>query len=427
MPVNSRRDYQSAIETLNSFQTKAQGNVSGDSDKLTEMRKYLHRCGITLEKLDELSVIHVTGTHGKGSTCAYCECILRNHGYRTGFYSSPHLLEVRERIRIDGKPLSKDKFAQHFWDVYDMLNDQKEYENDMPVYFRFLTTLAFYIFLKSGIDVAIIEVGIGGEFDCTNVIRKTVAAGITPISIDHTALLGTTVESIAWHKGGIMKEGSAVFSVEQSENILNVLLDRSKERKCSFKMLKENLYVLDNGSKIPPHVKKTNASLALALSEAYMERNCNDETGSKFSFELAARSIEKTSWPGRYEIKHIKNIRFFLDGAHTVGSIKTCSNWFKDETSTSNRTKALIFNLTGPRNPENFLNELAICDFDVAIFIPNVGYEKETADTANFKLTTDTQLERCQGYKEKWLELEGNSHRKSAEVFASFAQALEQH
>lgn len=78
-----------------------------------------------MEKLDDLSVIHVTGTHGKGSTCFYCESILLSHGYSTGFYSSPHLLEVRERIRIDGKPISKNVFAEHFWHVYDMLDEQK--------------------------------------------------------------------------------------------------------------------------------------------------------------------------------------------------------------------------------------------------------------------------------------------------------------
>lgn len=80
---------------------------------------------MSIEDLDKLSVIHITGTNGKGTTCAYCEHILRKHGYKTGFYSSPHLLDVRERIRINGKPISKEEFSKHFWRIFDLLNSQK--------------------------------------------------------------------------------------------------------------------------------------------------------------------------------------------------------------------------------------------------------------------------------------------------------------
>ncbi|KAJ8981974.1 hypothetical protein NQ317_002148 [Molorchus minor] len=169
MPA-SPEDYMSAIEALNRLQTRSSGVSPNKEDKLKEMYKFLQRCDISMDKLDQLSVVHVTGTHGKGSTCAYTENILRNHGYRTGFYSSPHLLE--------------------------------ENKDDMPLYFPFLTVLAFHVFLQSKIDVAIIEVGIGGEYDCTNIIRKTEVVGFTPINFDHTGQLGASVESIAWHKGG---------------------------------------------------------------------------------------------------------------------------------------------------------------------------------------------------------------------------------
>lgn len=91
------------------------------------------RSGVTLEELDTLSVIHVTGTNGKGTTCAYSENILRHHGYKTGFFSSPHLLDVRERIRINGKPLSKQEFSEHFWKIYDLLDSQKVSEDKIII------------------------------------------------------------------------------------------------------------------------------------------------------------------------------------------------------------------------------------------------------------------------------------------------------
>lgn len=158
---------------------------------------YIHRCGIKIQDLEnKLSVIHVSGTKGKGSTCAFCESILRHHGYRTGFFSSPHLISVRERIKINGQPVSKQEFSNYFWEIYGKLqqnkvikyyrfilksyvlfnlewNFQKMEQNDavMPTYFMFLTLMAFKIFLEKKLDVVILEVGIGGEYDFTNILR----------------------------------------------------------------------------------------------------------------------------------------------------------------------------------------------------------------------------------------------------------------
>lgn len=153
------------------------------------------RCDVEVQKLDEkLSVIHVSGTKGKGSTCAYCESILQNYGMKTGFFSSPHLVSVRERIRVDGQPISRKQFARCFWDVHQKLGGvqvswlswidwncsiaklyyfqkEKNTAKEMPPYFMFLTIMALKIFLEEQVDVAILEVGIGGEYDYTNILR----------------------------------------------------------------------------------------------------------------------------------------------------------------------------------------------------------------------------------------------------------------
>ena len=188
------------MSALNSLQTNAitlkktrkerQANVHLN---LPITRKYLERSGMSLEDLDQLKIIHVSGTKGKGSTCAFSESILRQSGLKTGFYSSPHLVSVTERIRINGEPIDQvgrakyfppvetvcclqEKFTSYFWSVYDKVCKGKE-EEDRPPYFKFLTILAFNIFFREQVDVAVIEVGIGGEYDCTNIIRKPVVTG----------------------------------------------------------------------------------------------------------------------------------------------------------------------------------------------------------------------------------------------------------
>ncbi|XP_025833558.1 folylpolyglutamate synthase, mitochondrial-like [Agrilus planipennis] len=165
--------YKQAIVALNALQSNQKyiNNINKNSYKFNNFEKFLNRAGIKVDDLDQLSIIHVSGTKGKGTTCAFCENILQQHGYKTGFFSSPHLLEVRERIRVNGIPLEREKFGNYFWDVYRKLDLVKEHSTDMPGYFAFLTIVAFYVFLKEKVDVALVEVGIGGESDCTNIIK----------------------------------------------------------------------------------------------------------------------------------------------------------------------------------------------------------------------------------------------------------------
>lgn len=186
-----------------------------------------------MNSFNKLSVIHVAGSKGKGSVCTYTDAILRQHNIKTGMFTSPHLVSVTERIKLQGNPISKKRFTDYFWEVFDALQVKKTNDRDVPSYFKFLQIMAFYIFVREKIDVAIVEVGIGGEYDSTNIVRNTEVVGLTSLQLEHTQLLGDTLGEIAWQKAGIIKENSHVYTIPQQDVCMKVITDRFIERKVT--------------------------------------------------------------------------------------------------------------------------------------------------------------------------------------------------
>jgi folylpolyglutamate synthase len=221
--------YRDAIDALNSLQTNAAvleavraAGAKLNPNAITEMIDYLRRVGLEPSQLNNLNVIHITGTKGKGSTSAFTDSILRatRPGWKTGLYTSPHLVAVRERIRINGEPLSEEEFTRYFFEVWNLLQNTKceaATTPFMPNYFRYLTLMAFYTFNQLKVDATILEVGIGGRSDSTNIVPKPVVTGVTALGYDHTRLLGEKLSQIANQKGGIYKEGVPALTVEQPE------------------------------------------------------------------------------------------------------------------------------------------------------------------------------------------------------------------
>jgi folylpolyglutamate synthase len=146
------------------------------------------------------------------------DSVLRAAGYKTGLFTSPHLVDVRERIRIDGKQVEKDIFLRHLWNTLDTLQERANDDAGKPAYFRFLTLLCFQIFLEQNVDVAILEVGLGGRLDATNCVRHPVVCGVTALGFDHMDVLGGTLPQIAREKAGIFKPGCPAFTVPQRED-----------------------------------------------------------------------------------------------------------------------------------------------------------------------------------------------------------------
>jgi len=173
-------------------------------------------------------VVHITGTNGKTSTARMTETLLRGRGLRTGLFTSPHLTSIRERICVDGEPLSAERFVTAYEELLPYLGLVDESQPVPLSFFEVLTAMAFAVFADAPVDVAVIEVGVGGTWDCTNVADGTVAV-ITPISIDHERYLGNTVTAIAGEKAGIIKPGAVAVLAQQPVAAAEVLLRRVAE------------------------------------------------------------------------------------------------------------------------------------------------------------------------------------------------------
>jgi dihydrofolate synthase/folylpolyglutamate synthase len=173
-------------------------------------------------------VIHITGTNGKTSTARMIETLLRARGLRTGLFTSPHLSSIRERISVDGEPLSAERFADAYDEVLPYLSLVDESQPAALSFFEVLTGMAFSVFADAPVDVAVIEVGVGGTWDCTNIADGAVAV-VTPISLDHERYLGNSVTSIAGEKAGIIKAGAVAVLAQQPADAAEILLRRTVE------------------------------------------------------------------------------------------------------------------------------------------------------------------------------------------------------
>ena len=286
--------------------------------------------------VNKLNIIHVAGTKGKGSTCAFARSFLREHGLRTGFprkiglYTSPDLRCIRERIQINDQPILEGLFAKYFFEVWDRLSSQDlqvvEGRDKLPRPFQLLALVAIHTFVKEGVEAAIFETHCGGRYDATNVVEKPVVTGITTIGLDHITQLGPSIEDIAWHKAGIFKTDAPAFSAPQDLAVASILLGQAAEKDVILKFVGE-----DPSLPIDVPVQKINCSLALALVSSFLEQKASTEH-RRLSPSTISQGIEKFSWPGRFQIIVEEGSQWFLDGAHNQLSLKHAADWFANTT-----------------------------------------------------------------------------------------------
>lgn len=313
-------------------------------DKTLQYLYGLERFGIKLglqaitELLDRLDnpqhkfkSIHVTGTNGKGSTCAFLDSIFQQAGFKVGLYTSPHLVRFTERIKVNGKEIKNKELVE-----LTKFIKQKAEENHLhPTFFEFTTALAFLYFVQNKIDWAVIEVGMGGRLDATNVIIPEVSV-ITNIDYDHMSYLGDTKKKIAGEKAGIIKENIPLITAEKENFIINVFKEKCLEKKAELIVLNESYQIKKSDLKGQVFVAKKerwmipllgeyqiqNTLLALLVIEVLHKKGLN------ISGEVLKKGLKKTKWPGRLQILKKKPL-VIVDGSHNLEGFTYLSSYLK--------------------------------------------------------------------------------------------------
>lgn len=293
--------------------------------------------------------IHIAGTKGKGSTSAFISSILYQYTQdsssispkKVGLYTSPHLCSVRERIQINNVPISESDFSKYFFEVWDRLSATGD--GSKPVYFRYLTLMAYHLFVVEGVDSAVIECGIGGEYDSTNIIAEPTVTAVTALGIDHVGVLGNTIEEIAWHKAGVFKKGALALSAPQPESALDVLKKRAGEAGSGLHVVQRIPAIAKGEAKLglAGDFQKSNASLAVATAAAHLKSmgltGMPDSTNITTLPTEFIKGLAEVKWPGRCDLRKEGSISWCIDGAHTIDSIQVAGEWFAGISKSSAR------------------------------------------------------------------------------------------
>lgn len=264
-------------------------------------------------------VVHVAGTNGKGSTCAMIEAGLRAAGVRTGLFTSPHLVEPTERIQVEGSPVTPEQFQNAFQVVHDC---SERLDLDChPTYFETVTAMAFWLFRELGVETAVVETGLGGRLDATNVVEPVLTV-ITPIDFDHEAYLGHTIEAIAGEKAGILKAGvPAVFAKQrpEAEAVLNARAAELGVPVTRAETLEiPDLDIDSRGSRF--------SGIVCPLAGEHQVDNAVTAALALRALGVSTAGIALTRWPGRLEYV-APNPDILLDGAHNPAGARALARY----------------------------------------------------------------------------------------------------
>jgi dihydrofolate synthase / folylpolyglutamate synthase len=266
-----------------------------------------------------MRTVHVAGTNGKGSTCAMVASIAHEAGIRTGLNTSPHLIEPTERVQINGQPVTDAEFAAAFEVVHAaserLLTNEKI--DDHPSYFETVTAMAFVLFRERKCDLNVIEVGLGGRLDATNLVQPEVTA-ITPVSFDHETFLGNTLTSIASEKAGILKSGVPLVLGRQLREAEDVILRRAEELHCPVhRVVDQDRTSPDFVTALPGDHQIDNAIAATLVARLLGIRN-----------EAIQSGLARVRWPGRLEYIS-RHPDFVLDGAHNPAGAAALASYIR--------------------------------------------------------------------------------------------------
>ncbi|MCS6798573.1 MAG: bifunctional folylpolyglutamate synthase/dihydrofolate synthase [Myxococcota bacterium] len=310
-----------------------QATASGIRPGLSRMRRALRRRG---DPHSRLRVVHVAGTNGKGSVCAMVERALREAGLRTGLYTSPHLHRFAERIRIDGRPVAARRIARV---VGELVGDPVI---ERLTFFERATLLAFELFAEAAVDVAVLETGLGGRLDATNVVPRPLVTAITRIALDHERWLGHTIGAIAREKAGILKPGVPLVSGVRDPVAARVIERRA--RALGVPVIVASPRDDDPQPRLPGAHQRDNAAVARAILEVL-----------GIPRKAIARGIRLARWPGRLE-RIGRRPAVWLDAAHNPDGCKALASFLSTRRRPPRRV--LLFGAMADKNVRAMLAEL---------------------------------------------------------------------
>ncbi len=304
----------------------------------------LERIKLLCEKLNnpqnKLRFIHVAGTNGKGSFCAMLSSVLTQSGYKTGLYTSPYILNFNERIQIDGQQIPNAQLAK----ITQKVKRVAQQMDDKPTEFEVITAIAFEYFAIQKCDIVVLECGMGGRFDATNIIPSPVLSVITSVSLDHTAFLGDTLEKIAYEKAGIIKGGTDCLLCNKKDEYFNVIknecdiigcklhiVDKSQLNLVSFSLEKT---VFDFGELKSVEISLLGRYQPENAANVISALNILKNKGFPVSEQAIKEGLKNTKWPARFEIIN-RNPLIIFDGSHNeegvIAAVESIKEYIKGE------------------------------------------------------------------------------------------------
>ena len=368
----------------------------------------VERCKRLLEYLgnpqDKLKIIHVAGTNGKGSVCSYINGILNFNGYKTGFFTSPHLVDIRERIRICNELVSEEQFIKYFNIVYKVSLELKKEDIDIA-YFDYFFAIAMCVYAQEQVDFVVMETGLGGKLDSTNVVAHPVLSVITTISLEHTAILGDTLEKIASEKAGIIKSKTPVVFLDKNKAVTDVFVKKANKENTSYIAITPKDYKIRQNKAnyidfLINNEYYKNDCFVLDTKAVYQVENCTLALTAmavlqklkvvELDINECKQAVKQTHWEGRME-EVLTNV--YVDGAHNPEGIEAFIASVRG--ICKDKSCVLLFSVVRDKNFEKMIQALCLSQLFDEFVITQVGGARKLDDKSmkdTFKHYTDKKV-----------------------------------
>ena len=359
-----------------------------------------------------LNIIHIAGTNGKGSVGCFLESVLRCAGYKTGRFVSPAVMDGLEIIQLCGENISPEDFSLVFTRVRSAAEDIVKSGFPHPTVFELQTAAAFCFFAQKGCDIAIVEVGMGGKEDSTNVIDSSLLSIITPISLEHTKFLGSTLEEIACHKGGIIKKGGCVLTALQSEDAMSVLKKICAEQSAELTVSSPQLITDQSFSHTAQSFSyKGLENIQLSLLGTFQTENAAlaidacmilRKKGYNIPDSDIIKGLRSAKWQGRFEVIRESSPTFIIDGAHNPSgaaklreTLDKCFTKGKRGLSAQELAKAVAKynpNVKAMPSPQQAVTQCMNSSCDLVLAFGSLSFLKDIKDTVNREYNNETEI-----------------------------------